>query len=65
MVTVHIDGELCQANGLCIQVAPDLFMLADDDDVVQLATNDLEAREAEARAAAMACPVRALTVTER
>lgn len=33
---IDIDEDLCEANGLCMRLAPEVFRVAPDDDVVQL-----------------------------
>lgn len=60
---VHVDTELCQANGLCIQAAPSVFFLDDDHEVVHLVSEEVEEHERErVQEAVSLCPVRALSV---
>lgn len=58
------DRERCEGHGICVNQAPTLIDLDDDDVVVVLdAGNDLsEADESTGRVAAASCPVAALLV---
>lgn len=65
-ITVNVD--LCEANGVCEQFAPNTFSL-DDDDELQVspdfeAAGDADEIAAVTRAAA-ACPRAALTLIDR
>jgi ferredoxin len=58
---VVLDRELCSVFGACAKVAPDLFRVEPDGRAVAVvnATDSGDAREA-----AAACPMAAITVTE-
>lgn len=58
---VSIDQERCQGSGSCVFHAPATFDQRDDGTVVLLDTRDPDQA---LRAAAEACPTRAITVTE-
>lgn len=62
---VVVDTDACEAHGDCTISAPDIFELGDDDDVVtvKLAEPPKELHE-NARDAAEACPVEAITIEE-
>jgi ferredoxin len=57
---VYVDETLCAANGLCIQAAPDVFSMDDDDDIVQAPLEIDERHRSEVELAVALCPVRAL-----
>ena len=53
---VKADFDLCEANALCVAVAPDVFEL-DDDDYLQLLTDEVTPdNEARIRPAVASCP---------
>ena len=58
---VSVDQALCEANGLCVGILPDVFDL-DDDEVLQVREGELAGDEEErGRLAVITCPKRALT----
>ncbi|MDT2006146.1 ferredoxin [Rhodococcus opacus] len=61
---VEIDRDVCQAYGVCAQIAPEVYEL-DDDGYVMLVGNGTvtPALLGRAREAADACPVRAIRLT--
>ena len=61
---VIVDENLCEANGFCESIAPDIFELGDED-VVQIADGPVpEGREIDVRAAVDQCPKAALQLRE-
>ena len=60
---VEVDSLLCEANGLCVNAAPDVFQLGDDDVLVVLEPNPSEERRAAVEKAASVCPKQAITVS--
>jgi ferredoxin len=62
-VRVFIDAELCEANGQCEIMAPDLFRLRDDSTVEYDASPD-EDRRPEVEAAVAACPTMAIRLED-
>lgn len=62
---IRVDNEACQGHARCFAVAEDLFPL---DDIGYSAIRDEvevpDGREADARAGALACPERAITIVE-
>lgn len=57
-----VDRDRCILSGICEMVAPDVLAI-DDDGVLQVLTEDLEADLlAQATTAAARCPSRALSV---
>ncbi|ACC42381.1 Ferredoxin fas2 [Mycobacterium marinum] len=61
---VIVDETLCEANGFCESLAPDIFALGDAD-VVQIADGPVPAdRQIDVRAAVDQCPKAALRLIE-
>jgi ferredoxin len=54
-----IDLDRCEGHGLCEEAAPHLLRL-DEESEPRLISDDIDAYEAEARAAVRVCPVAAL-----
>jgi ferredoxin len=61
---VAVDLMACEANAVCVGLAPDVFELDDDDVLHLLVTEPAPDREDAVRRAAAACPKQAITVTE-
>jgi ferredoxin len=60
-VKIGVDWDQCEANGVCVGVAPDLFDLDDNDELhVHEGAVPVD-REEDARAAIAQCPKAALT----
>lgn len=61
---VIVDADMCEANGFCESIAPDIFELGDED-VVQIADGPVPpSREIDVRAAVEQCPRAALRIVE-
>ncbi|OBI85777.1 ferredoxin [Mycobacterium asiaticum] len=61
---VIVDADMCEANGFCESIAPDIFELGDED-VVQIADGPVPPdREIDVRAAVDQCPRAALRIVE-
>lgn len=61
---VSVDPVQCEANGVCVDVAPEVFDL-DDDEVLQVQTGELRSGEEERVVRAVAaCPRNALRLKE-
>lgn len=57
---VEVDYDQCEANGICVGIAPDIFDLNDDDEL-QIAGGPVPTdREADVRDAILQCPKAAL-----
>ena len=61
---VTVDLAVCEANAVCVGIAPDVFDLDDDDVLHVLAASPPEDRWAAVRQAAALCPKQAITVTD-
>ncbi|GLZ31792.1 ferredoxin [Lentzea sp. NBRC 105346] len=61
---VSVDHALCEANGLCVGILPEVFDL-DDDELLQVREGVLTDDEEErGRLAVTTCPKRALAIRE-
>ncbi len=60
-LTVHVDQRICEGHGLCLDLAPKVFALSDDE-TASCAEHPDPAQLAEVRAAAAACPRQAITL---
>jgi ferredoxin len=63
-VRVVVDPKQCEANALCIGIAPDLFELPDDSDVVVVTRPVVPSDEPIIRHAVLLCPKQALSIEE-
>ena len=61
---VIVDFDLCEANGLCVAAAPEVFDLVDDDVLELLQPQPASDQYAAVRDAVAACPKQALRVVE-
>jgi ferredoxin len=61
---IVVDFDVCEANALCMGIAPDVFEVDDNDYLNVLATEPEAHLHAAVREAARACPKRAITVVE-
>jgi ferredoxin len=62
MIGVSVDLAICENHGQCVFAAPEVFAF-DDDEVLIYDASPPAGAEASLRAAAAACPVRAITLT--
>ena len=61
---IKVDFDLCESNALCEAIAPDVFEL-DDDDYLQLKTEQTTEENVDAvRRAVAACPRAAISLEE-
>jgi ferredoxin len=58
---VWVDRELCEANGRCERVAPEVFSL-DDDEVLQIKVSIEGIDPARIERAVASCPLNALSL---
>ena len=61
---VSADFDLCEANALCVGIAPETFELDDDDFLVILDDQVTPDNEARMRQAVASCPKAALSIGE-
>jgi ferredoxin len=58
---VIVDLQRCEANGLCMGVAPDVFQLTDNDELILLAEHPDQSQRAAILTAVQLCPRQAIT----
>ncbi len=59
-----VNRDLCEANGVCVRTAPDMFRV-DDADVMHILVERPEGAQIDlAKAAVRRCPRRALSLVE-
>jgi ferredoxin len=63
-VRVQVDRDLCESNGMCVQVAPTVFTLDDDDELHILQEEPEEALRDRVEDAVRRCPKQALSLAE-
>lgn len=61
---VVIDHALCEGNGVCAQVAPEVFVVGDDDQARLFVERPPDALRAKVEAAVRRCPRQALSIAE-
>lgn len=59
---VFVDYELCEANALCMQAAPEVFRLDDKDNLVLLQEEPSESLREKVEKAVRMCPKGALSI---
>jgi ferredoxin len=62
-VKIVIDPVLCEGNGVCEALAPDVFAVGDDGQAYLVAGEPAETARALVRRAAEGCPRLAITVS--
>jgi ferredoxin len=58
---ISVDRELCESNGVCVRLVPEVFAL-DDDDRLRLEAHPPEALRERIEAAVRRCPKQALSI---
>ena len=61
---VIVNRELCEGNAVCMQVAPEVFVVDDDDKARALVERPDEALRAKVEQAVRRCPRQALSIDE-
>jgi len=61
---VVVDLNQCEANGLCMGVAPEVFDLTDDDELILLQEHPDEAERERVEEAVRQCPRQAISIEE-
>jgi ferredoxin len=61
---IDVDWDLCESNGVCMGIIPEVFQLGDDDMLTVLQTEVTPENEAELREAVRQCPRQAISFTE-
>lgn len=61
---IKVNWDLCEANALCMQAAPEVFKVDDDDMLHVLNEEPDESLRAKVEKAVRACPRAALSIEE-
>ena len=61
---IVVDFDLCESNALCVDAAPELFVVRDDDLLYVLDENPGEDLRPKVEQAVRVCPKQALTIVE-
>jgi ferredoxin len=61
---VVVDFDLCESNALCMDAAPEVFEVRDDDFLYILDENPPESLRAKVQQAARVCPKQAITIED-
>ena len=61
---VVVSMSQCESNGLCMGVAPDIFELDDDDNLVVLDSTPDESARSRVLEAIRVCPKQAISIEE-
>lgn len=61
---VVVDFDLCEANGICMEVAPEVFQLDEDDKLHVRVERPAPALRAKVEAAVRRCPRQAISIQE-
>ncbi|MUL83372.1 MULTISPECIES: ferredoxin [unclassified Mycolicibacterium] len=61
---VHVDFDLCESNGVCMGIIPEVFEL-DDQDFLHILQEDVTPEnEAQVREAVRQCPRQAISIVD-
>jgi ferredoxin len=61
---VVVDFYQCESNALCMQAAPEVFEVRDDDQMYVLNENPGDELRSKVEAAVRACPKQAITIAD-
>jgi ferredoxin len=61
---VVVDYDLCESNGLCMDAAPEVFELREDDNLYVLDETPDEKLRAKVEQAARVCPKQAIKIED-
>ena len=61
---IVVDFSLCESNALCVNAAPEIFEVRDDDLLYVLDETPPEALRAKVEAAARVCPKQAIKIED-
>ena len=61
---VEVDWDLCESNGVCMGIIPEVFELGDDDMLTILQPEVTAENEKQIRDAIRQCPRQAIFITE-
>jgi len=61
---IRVDYERCESHGRCMEAAPDIFEVREDDLMYVLQENPADDRRAAVELAVKSCPMQALSLLE-
>jgi len=61
---VVVDYDLCESNAICMQIAPDVFEVRDDDFLYLLTDTPEEDQRAKVEESIQRCPKQAIALAE-
>ncbi|BBX63442.1 ferredoxin [Mycobacterium saskatchewanense] len=61
---IDVDWDLCESNGVCMGIIPEVFQLGDDDMLAVLQPEVTAQNEAQVREAVRQCPRQAISLLE-
>jgi ferredoxin len=61
---IEVDWGLCESNGVCMGIIPEVFQLEDDDTLTILQEDVTPENEAQVREAVRQCPRQAISIIE-
>ena len=61
---VVVDFDLCESNATCMQIAPDIFEVRDDDFLYVLEETPSEDRRSSLEESVQRCPKQAISIEE-
>jgi ferredoxin len=64
MKKIEVDWGLCESNGVCMGIIPEVFHLGDDDMLTVLQEDVTPENEARVRDAVRQCPRQAISIVE-
>ena len=61
---IEVDWGLCESNGVCMGIIPEVFRLEDDDTLTVLQSEVTPENEEQVRDAVRQCPRQAISISE-
>lgn len=61
---IDVDWGLCESNGVCMGINPEIFLLGDDDMLTVLQEEVTPENESDVREAVRQCPRQAISIVE-
>jgi len=61
---IDVDWGLCESNGVCMGINPEIFQLGDDDMLTVLQEEVTPENESDVREAVRQCPRQAISIKE-
>jgi ferredoxin len=61
---IEVDWGLCESNGVCMGIIPEVFQLEDDDTLTVLQEDVTPENEEQVREAVRQCPRQAISIVE-